>query len=131
MLGAVLFAAGVLMALRSRRFMAGALRAEGTVVRHVMGGTENTVHFPVVRFQTHDGQAVESRSPVGTTPLLFPVGKRVLVSYDPQAPERIQVHSRVLRWAFPLILMGMGVATTLMGAGFWLAHALIGGLPGR
>src|SRR5688500_14269622 len=84
--GVIAFVLGVVAAVRNQRFIAQAAQATGTVIGHVTGGMDGTLYFPVVQFQTRDGQIVESQSPIGTTPLLFPIGKRVAVLYDPQHP---------------------------------------------
>ncbi|MBA3243086.1 MAG: DUF3592 domain-containing protein, partial [Acidobacteria bacterium] len=54
--GAALTLASVLLWIRTRRFVAEALRAEGTVVGLAEGeGESGTVYAPVVRFRTRGG----------------------------------------------------------------------------
>jgi len=76
-----------------RRFKERARIAEGCVVALdqevsiLYSGEHLSYGYPVVRFSTEEGEAIEFRSPDGYTPCAARVGDRVTVFYDPQDPR--------------------------------------------
>lgn len=68
------------------------LSATGTVVGHMTrssGGT-NRLLFPVVRFETHEGETVEFEAGTGSN-VPPRVGEEVTVVYDPLRPEKARI----------------------------------------
>ena len=130
-MGMIVCGIGIIAAVRNRRFIGQAARATGTIIGHVTGGMDGTLYFPVVRFQTRDGQIIESQSPIGTTPLLFPVGKSVSVFYDPQRPTDARIQSGCLLWGLPTILIVLGLGISLMSLVFVLLQWLVNQIPSR
>jgi uncharacterized protein DUF3592 len=101
---------------RNRQFVAQAAQATGTVTAVVMGvGSEEVLYFPVVRFQTRDGQAIEFTSGVGSSPSRFKTGQPVSVIYNPQQPQKARLNSGLFLWGGPTLLIILGCGLGLLG----------------
>ena len=136
--GALLFAAGVVVARANRRFDRRALRAPGRVtgVRWEGIGTaadRTMTGFPELRFTLPDGREVETVARSGTTFDAMKEGQAVTVLYDPADPRRARVDSRTATagsTAVGIALMVIGGACILIGAGLVAAGiALDDALP--
>ena len=102
--GAILLIAGTIGAVQVNRFVAGATRETGTVVRLNAGGSH-----PEVAFHTPDGTIISY--PQGGMIVGFRVGQAVQVLYDPTDPSgSARVHSFGSLW-------GNSVALAVCGAG--------------
>ena len=64
--------------------------------------------FPVVTFETRDGETVRFRHRTGSSPPAFEVGDKVRVTYLPDTPEKALIAEGVLNWLLPLVLLVIG-----------------------
>ncbi len=64
--------------------------------------------FPVVTFETRDGETVRFRHRTGSSPAAFEVGDKVRVTYLPDTPEKALIAEGVLNWLLPLVLLVVG-----------------------
>src|SRR3712207_620853 len=114
--GAVFAVRGFRELLSTRRFVAEAEAATGTVTDSVGRWYRNPgdepglsrLSHPVVRFVTGDGRTVEFESQAGSN-LAPKVGQQVTVLYDPLRPEEAKIRSFMMLWALPSILTVLGV----------------------
>jgi hypothetical protein len=107
-IGIVVLVIGILLFVRTRRFVGRAASAIGTIMdvktRWRLGWGLNRVS--VVRFQTQDGQTVEFES---YRSILSPgPGEHVEVLYDPLNPEEARSDSFMELWLPPLFLSLFG-----------------------
>ncbi len=102
---------GLWLLRQARTFKRKALAAEG----HYVDATRRTSHdnrytaYPVVEFQTADGQTVQFEGRVGMPWAKGQVGRRVRVLYDPADPEKAVVDSVVELWFPALIFLAVGI----------------------
>jgi Protein of unknown function (DUF3592) len=136
--GLLLLLIGLLVFLRKRAFLSKAATVPGTVValltqaqrdlsldpelRNVgLNPTQYDVEvsfFPLVRFQTKQGQTVEFRSSVGSTSPAYFVGQQVTILYDPANPIKASISSFGSLWLSSLLLFGVGSLFTAIGVIF-------------
>jgi hypothetical protein len=132
---AALFVAYALSSRReSRRFAAGAARAQGVVVELVGGPapgpqTPGPLSYPVVRYRTVDGREVVFRSDLGAQPSPWRPGQPVTVLYNPADPQEARIDSKVRSAALPalfvVLAVGMaGIATVVVLFIYW-AQSLV------
>ena len=109
----------------TRTFLAGASKAEGTVVDLVQSRSSDSITYkPVVRFIDQDGRTSEFVSTTGSNPPSYSKGQKVEVLYRPTAPEDAKINSFFSLWFGALILGGMGGAFFLIGLGISLVSSL-------
>ena len=137
-IGALLLAAGIVIARANRRFDRRALRAPGRVtgVRwEAIGPPANRTMtgFPELRFTLPDGREVETVARSGTTFEAMKEGEAVTVLYDPADPRQARVDSRTAAGGATAVAVGfmaIGGACVLIGAGLIAAGlALEDALP--
>src|SRR5579871_6023856 len=89
----------------------------GRVVRVEAQGTSGHVaYYPVVRFTTRDGRALEFRDAVGTNPSIYHGGESVPVQYlAGKLDAKPRIDHGIWNWAGPLALLAFGVLL-LLGA---------------
>lgn len=109
--GTALMVGALCWAVSTRRFVARAAHAPGTVVKLNAGGSH-----PEVRFTTVEGQVVEY--PQGGMIWSYRVGDQVEVLYAPERPASSAVINQ------PGALWGFVAMDFLMGAGFVLLAQL-------
>jgi hypothetical protein len=138
-IGALLVAAGIVVARANRRFDRRALRAPGRVtgVRwDAIGPPANRTMtgFPELRFTLPDGREVETVARTGTTFEAMKEGEAVTVLYDPADPRQARVDSRTAAGGATAVGVGFiatGGVCVLIGAGLIAAGlALEDALPG-
>jgi hypothetical protein len=108
----------------SRRFAAGAARAQGVVVDLVAGPTPGpqstgTLSYPVVRYRTVDWREVVFRSDFGAQPPPWRPGQPVTVLYDPADPQQARIETAARSTGLPalfvVLAVGMaGIATVVV-----------------
>jgi hypothetical protein len=122
-LGVGLLLAGAATFVHTKRFVAGAEHATGTVVDHSSSSTsEGIVYYPVVRFTTAEGRTVEFSSSSGSSSPPD-VGDRVEVRYDPDDPQDAELSGFFDLWGWTIALGGLGIlfsAFALFSPGFGL-----------
>ncbi len=136
--GLIFVAQGVITLARVRRFARRAVRTTGIVVDLARrwsdpGGPESTgsyLYFPIVRFGTADGQAVEFRSPTGTSWRSRRVGQTVPVMYDPANPRDARIDTFMATSCLPIGFTLFGVIFVAGGAAIllvmnWWAHNVL------
>jgi hypothetical protein len=124
LVGVVLLAAAVVLALTTRNFLASAARAEGTVIdlreeTDLKNGRTHTFWKPVVEFTTADGRRLSFQDNTGSSPPAYEVGERVPVAYDPDNPSHARLatsETYLASW----ILGGLGLLFTAFGVGLFV-----------
>ena len=116
--GLVLLVVGVVVWLKTRRFVAESFRVGGTVVglsarRGHKGGT---TYSPVVEFATCEGAVRQFTDPVSSRPAGYSVGDRVEVLYHYREHERARLASTFRLYFVPMLLGFMGLIFTGVGA---------------
>jgi uncharacterized protein DUF3592 len=102
-----------------RRLRTYGRRVPGVVVRLRFDPNEHGggQYYPVLRFQTHDGDTVETESDLGTNPAPVRPGQQVAVVYDPAKPRRARLDTMLGGGAVhgPLFI-AFGVVVALIAA---------------
>jgi Protein of unknown function (DUF3592) len=120
--GVLLLVVGAVVALFTARFIAGAERADGTVVDLVLSDSgddeddQDVVYRPVVRFTTAEGRAVEFVSSLGSSPPSHSKGDSVEVLYDPDDPNDARLSDFLDLWFDALLAGGLGLGFTVVAA---------------
>ncbi len=83
-----------------------------------------SIYYPVVRFRTADGREVETQTMMGTSFKRVREGEPVTVLYDPKDPTRAQLERS------GGLVIAVGVAQCLFGAGFCVMVVLFDSWPG-
>ena len=120
-LGAGLLAVAVWGYVSTRRFVAGAARTTGTVIklaerRETDRGRTRTSYAPVVRFVTARGVHGEFPSRLGSNPPAYRVGDRVPVLYNPADPREAAIATFLSLWLFTLLFGFVGTVFAGIGA---------------
>jgi hypothetical protein len=123
-LGVGLLLASAAAFVHTKRFMAGAEHATGTVIdlSEDFSSDDGTVYYPVVRFTTAEGRTVEFRSSTGSSSPPD-VGDRVEVLYDSDDPQDAKLSGFFDLWLWTIALGGLGIAFSafaLLAPGFGL-----------
>lgn len=106
-------------------FLAGASKAEGTVVELVRSRSSNSITYqPVVQFAGQSGQTIEFVSSISSNPPEYRIGQKIPVLYDPADPQDARITGFFSLWGGSAILGGMGGVFFLIGAGIILAGTL-------
>jgi hypothetical protein len=103
-------------------FTDAAVRVRGVVVdlemRKTTEGGWKKSYYPVVRFQSTNGQEVQFVSGVGSSPAAFERGEEVEVLYDPAAPEEARIDSWFDLYFVPILAGALGSVFLL--SGIWM-----------
>jgi Protein of unknown function (DUF3592) len=119
-IGVLLLAVAAVTAFLTFRFLAGSERADGTVIdlRESYDSQDDTTsYYPVVRFETAEGQPVRFESDVSTSD---DVGDTVEVFYDPDDPNDAKLAGFFNLWGLSLIFGALGAVFT--GVGGYLVY---------
>jgi hypothetical protein len=120
--GGVSAIVALLLYLRSRRFLEGAVRVQGLVTGLVesTGGESGSVYRPVIEFTTIDGQSVTYTDMVGNNPPKYTPGATVDVMYPPGNPQAARIPSWFRLWfltsfaaLFAVLFLAIGVPVFL------------------
>ncbi len=116
--GLVLLVIGVVVWVRTRRFVAESFRVAGTVVDLAArrGHKGGTTYSPVVEFATREGAVRRFTDPVSSRPAGYGVGDRVEVLYHYRDHDRARLASRFRLYFVPALLGLMGLLFTGIGA---------------
>jgi len=135
--GAVSAVAAILLFLRSRRFLEGAVSVQGLVtgISERSGSEGGTVYSPVVQFTTVEGQSLTFTDSVGQSPPKYSEGDTVKVMYPPDKPGAARIPSWFRMWflssfsaLFAVIFLGTGGFLYLSGSDSEPA-TVAGGIP--
>jgi hypothetical protein len=119
-IGVVCLLAAVGFAVAALNFAAGAVHAEGTVVRLVATDNKGS-KAPLVRYEV-EGTTYEFQSSISSTTPGYAVGQKVPVMYRPENPGAGQIDSFFERWLMPIVLGVFGLVFTLVGCGMLFAR---------
>lgn len=129
--GAGLLAAGTLVYLRQRAFLARSRTTSGTVVelltsrasgkyllqRSPSGFTiePKRLYRPVIRFTAPDGRAHDLTAPVASSPADLQIGETVTIRFDPADPSRARIDRPLYLWFAVGMLIFFGFFAIGMG----------------
>lgn len=128
--GLVLLLIGVIVWVRTRRFVAESFRVSGTVVGLAArrGHKGGTTYSPVVEFATREGQLRQFTDPISSRPAGYSVGDRVEVLYHYREHGRARLASTFRLYFVPALLSFMGLL--FAGIGLVVAVSAFGGGAG-
>ncbi|MFP4004883.1 MAG: DUF3592 domain-containing protein [Alphaproteobacteria bacterium] len=110
--GVALIAWGIQMAVSRLVIVFNGETAAGVVVeleQETSGrSTAEPAYFPVVTFESRDGQAVTFRHRTGTNPPAYEKGETVEVVYFPDDPGKALIREGWLHWLGPVLLLALG-----------------------
>ncbi|TMR92325.1 DUF3592 domain-containing protein [Nonomuraea basaltis] len=125
LIGLVLLCIGVGLAASTASFLTSAKQTDGTVVALTARTTttrssdgrarSDTSWYPTVEF-TVDGRRYSFQSSTGSNPPSYKKGESVPVAYDPADPSNGRIASVWSAFLAPLIVGGLGVVFTPIGA---------------
>ncbi|MDX2229202.1 MAG: DUF3592 domain-containing protein [Leptolyngbyaceae cyanobacterium bins.349] len=125
--GVLAMIAGSVTARKTKRFLARASTARGTVVHLVMrsstdsaDGTVSYAYHPIIKFTAQTGEDIEFESSSGSNPPMYALGQPVEILYDPQDPYRAKIHSFFDLWLATAIMLGIGGIFAIVGFGLVL-----------
>ncbi|SHO56934.1 DUF3592 domain-containing protein [Vibrio quintilis] len=114
--GLVFLALAAFLFHQQQSFLNHSVRTDGTVIAFISDGT----YYPVVSFQTTEGEMIEFKSSTGSNPPSFSRGENVEVVYRPDLPEHAEIYSFFHLWLGPLIFGILGGLFFLTGVGFFI-----------
>lgn len=116
-LGAVLLVAGLVVFVRTRRFLATAAVTQGTVVGYQQGRSSKgrVTYRPMVRFTTETGSVEEFTDSVSYSAPPYQEGAAVPVRYEANNPSKARLDSGFRLWLLPALLSGIGLAFLVIG----------------
>jgi len=110
---------------RTRAFLSRAAEATGEVValekEPATGTGDLCTYRPVVSFQSRSGQRTQFAALAHSNPPEYQVGDPVRVLYDPERPQEACIRSFTQLWLLAVLLGGLGLIFTALGAGLLLA----------
>jgi hypothetical protein len=118
-IGLGLLLGALALGVNTRKFIATAKHAEGTVTELIQkrDSDDGSITFtPIVRFETDGGASVSFTSSFSSNPPSYSVGETVGVLYAPDDPNDARINGFGSLWLGPLILGGLG--TVFGGIGF-------------
>ena len=129
--GLVLLLIGVVVWVRTRRFVAESFRVGGTVVGLAArrGHKGGTTYSHVIEYATREGQLRQFTDPVSSRPAGYSVGDRVEVLYHWHDHDRARLASTFRLYFVPALLSFMGLIFT--GVGLVIFVSAFGGGDAR
>ena len=118
-IGALLLAGAVAVQVNRVSQQDSLTAAEGWVAHVVQG-------CPTIEFSTPDGESVQFRGGVCSSPPAYDVGERVRVLYPAASPASARLDSFTENWFVSLVLGGIGSVFLLIGLVFVLPPLLSG-----
>lgn len=108
-----LFGGGTYFAEFQARLVMDGESASGVVIDLERGsstssGSSRPTWFPIVRFETPDGQSVTFRHRTGQSPPAYEKGDGVPVIYLPDAPDQALIEEGFWNWLLPVLLLVVG-----------------------
>ena len=121
LIGLVMLCVSVALAASTASFLASATRIDGTVVALTEGTSSDssTSWYPTVEFAV-DGKRYSFQSSTGSDPPSYKIGESVPVAYDADDPSNARIASFWSAYLVPLIVGGLGVVFTPIGAVFFV-----------
>ena len=125
LIGLVLLGVSAALAVSTASFLASATRTDGTVVAlteqtsYDREGRSSASWYPTVEF-TVDGRRYSFQSSTGSNPPSYKRGESVPVAYDADDPSNARIATFWSAYLAPLIVGGLGVVFTPIGAVFFV-----------
>ena len=117
LLGLGMLAPALWISYQSWAFLQTAQAVPGTVIALQWSNGENSrVARPVVSYEVR-GEPYQVTGSVASSPPAYDVGDPVRVLYPPGQPKAARLESGFDLWFLPVLLGGMGLVFTLVGAG--------------
>jgi len=120
--GVVLLGIAYFLWMRTKEFIATARPVKGTVI-NMLRDSEGA-SAPVFKFTASNGDVIEKRDTMYSTPPAHKVGDIVDILYDPNNPQSARVVKSSNLYFAPILLAVMGVVFLGTGA-VWLALRLL------
>jgi hypothetical protein len=120
-IGGIFFAVAAFFFFREQTFLSSAETASGTVTGLSSSGSSSNGGgglCPVIDFSTSDGQKVQYRGNICTSPPFWRPGDKVEVVYDPQNLDNVQIKNILSEYLAVLIFGIFGVVCFALWA--WL-----------
>jgi hypothetical protein len=106
-------------------FIAGAAKAEGTVVDLVKVTSRQAISYkPTVHFIDHNGQTIEFTSSASSKPPSYSKGQKVNVFYNPTKSQIAEIEGFFTLWGGSVLLGIFGGVLLMIGGGIILAGVL-------
>jgi len=125
--GVAAIVAGSFAARKTKRFLARAKTARGTVMHLVMrsstdseDGTVSYAYYPVIRFTAQTGEEIDFEAGTGSNPPMYAMGQPVEILYDPADPYRAKICSFLDLWMVPALAFGIGSIFAIAGLGLMI-----------
>lgn len=120
--GLCIILGGVVLLVRTRRFLAHAVRVPGLIVDVVRNSSGDSDSFqPVFRFRTLEGEDVEAEGKFSTSPSGLIPGRQVPVLYVPGDPHNARVDTVGQRgYLVSGIMVCFGLLFTCVGVAVYL-----------
>lgn len=107
----------------TQSFLSDSMQAQGEVIDLVSGSSGSSSSsrsmYPVVRFESSNGQVVTFQGSVGSSPPDFHVGEVVKVRHRTGNPHDARIESFVQLWLLPVVFGGLGVIFSGIGIALW------------
>lgn len=111
----------------TQKFLENSELSEGTVISnelhysHDEEGNREKYYYPIVEFQTQEGENVKFEADFGSYPPMYQVGEQISIIYNPQNPTDAQINSFWTLWFVSILLLGMGGVFASIGFGILLS----------
>lgn len=124
LVGLGLFGSGLYFAAFQVQLLVNGKNTTGTVTALEPGSSTSAsgqaALFPIVTYETADGQTVTFRHRTGANPAAFTQGQSVAVTYLPGNPGEALIDEGFRNWLLPLVLLICGLLLTLItGIALW------------
>ncbi|RDC62937.1 DUF3592 domain-containing protein [Adhaeribacter pallidiroseus] len=88
------------------------LKKQGKRVKGVIYSLvwERDIYYPVVRFKTTEEVWITKKLNSGTNPSMHSEGEKVLLLYDPEDPDLVEINSEISLTIIPVISIILGWA---------------------
>jgi len=97
------------------RFSRTAQPAEGEVISVERQHGENGVTYrPSIRYRTAAGEIRTAPTHISSSGYDYPIGARVRILYDPDAPGSVRIDSPVSLYLLPAAFLGSGLITLIV-----------------
>ena len=104
--GSIILIVGVIIKSRDGNY----LKSQGIRVKGVIYSLalERNVYYPVVRFKTTEEVWITKKLEFGTNPSRYSEGEKVLLLYDSENPNLVEISSESTLTIIPVILVMVG-----------------------
>jgi hypothetical protein len=113
---------------RTRAFLRKAIETSGEVVDLLeeppYESGESPTYRPVVSYVLPSSRRIRFQSMVHSNPPEYAIGESVAILYEPDRPHEARIRSFTSLWLLGIILVGLGMIFSALGAGL-----LLGGIP--